>query len=176
MMYKRNKIFQNMMFSEYNQSWLGNNSSASHQAASHHPVVPYFSITACLAVFYSLHNEIHIDVFAIANFILYNFTFRLMSSKWLDSIFQCCRHVHKSTCSMSRLVPAYKAAVLSFQLVLKMAEIQYEQDEDFEKNRPFKQALETTQKEFNQWKDNLLQKPLFQTSSLSYPEEIEVQQ
>lgn len=110
---------------------------------------------------------------------------------------------------MARLVLAYKAAVLSFQLVLKMAEIQYEfltkvshitatqrltlfqsylvvylfvylfqhePDEESEKTRRLKQILETTQKEFCQWKDNLLQKPLFQSDPLTYPKEIEVQQ
>lgn len=49
-----------------------------------------------------------------------------MNSNSLESIFECCRNVHKSTCAMTRLLSVYKATVLSFQLVLKMAEIQYE--------------------------------------------------
>ncbi|XP_058262202.1 E3 ubiquitin-protein ligase rnf213-beta isoform X1 [Hemibagrus wyckioides] len=104
---------------------------------------------------------------------------RLMSSKWLESICQCCRHIHKSTCTLTRLVPSYKAPVLSFQLVLKMAEIQHEflskhgEEKDSEKVSLLKQ-LEASQKEFSQWKDNLLQNCLIQSSRLSYPKEIEL--
>ncbi|KAK3529115.1 hypothetical protein QTP70_016547 [Hemibagrus guttatus] len=104
---------------------------------------------------------------------------RLMSSKWLESICQCCRNIHKSTCAMTRLVLSYKATVLSFQLVLKMAEIQHEflskhgEEKDSEKVSLLKQ-LEATQKEFSQWKDSLLQKPLFQFSRLNYHKEIEL--
>ncbi|XP_060751752.1 E3 ubiquitin-protein ligase rnf213-beta isoform X2 [Tachysurus vachellii] len=104
---------------------------------------------------------------------------RLMSSKWLESICQCCRNIHKSTCTMTRLVPAYKATVLSFQLVLKMAEIRFEclskhgEEKESEKISLLKQ-IEATQEEFSKWKDSLLREPLFHTSRLTYPKEIEL--
>ncbi|XP_053366887.1 E3 ubiquitin-protein ligase rnf213-beta isoform X1 [Clarias gariepinus] len=100
-------------------------------------------------------------------------------SEWLDSIYQCCRNIHKSTCTMTRLLPAYKATVLSFQLLLKMAEIQYEflskhgEDKDTERKKLLKQ-LEYTQNEFRKWRCDLLQNPLFQNSVFKYPKEIEL--
>lgn len=51
------------------------------------------------------------------------FVYRLADSGNVDSILLSCISVLKSTCRMVRLVPFYKAAVLSFQLVLKAAEI-----------------------------------------------------
>ncbi|XP_047673206.1 E3 ubiquitin-protein ligase rnf213-beta isoform X2 [Tachysurus fulvidraco] len=104
---------------------------------------------------------------------------RLMSSKWLGSICQCCRNIHKNTCTMTQLVPAYEATVLSFRLVLKMAEIQFEclskhgEEKASEKISLLKQ-IEATQEEFSHWKDNLLREPLFRNSRLMYPNEIEL--
>ncbi len=41
-------------------------------------------------------------------------------------ILQCCRNVHKSVCKIARLVPHYRVTVLSFQLLLKTAEIRHD--------------------------------------------------
>ncbi|XP_017573370.2 E3 ubiquitin-protein ligase rnf213-beta isoform X2 [Pygocentrus nattereri] len=105
---------------------------------------------------------------------------RITASKRLDAVFQCCSNVHKSTCRIARQdIQMFKAAVLSFQLVLKLAEIQYEalsksgDEKDLEKKRLVSQ-LEQMQKEFSQWRDGLLRRPLLHQSTLSYPSEIEL--
>ncbi|XP_067343642.1 E3 ubiquitin-protein ligase rnf213-beta isoform X4 [Channa argus] len=90
--------------------------------------------------------------------------------------------VAKSTCRFVRLVPWYQAAVLSYQLVLKLAEIveaalQKQSTEDgFETlKQQFLQKLQAVQQGVSDWRDELLQKPLLTTSkSLSYPKEIEM--
>jgi len=46
-----------------------------------------------------------------------------MELKSLDLILQQCISVHKSACKIARLVSHYKVTVLSFQLLLKVAEI-----------------------------------------------------
>ncbi|XP_036427896.1 E3 ubiquitin-protein ligase rnf213-beta isoform X2 [Colossoma macropomum] len=105
---------------------------------------------------------------------------RITASKRLDAVLECCRSVHRSACRIARQdIQMFKAAVLSFQLVLKLAEIQYEvlskngEEKDQEKKRLFSQ-LEQMQKEFSQWRDGLLRKPLLHQSTLSYPNEIEL--
>ncbi|KAL7869588.1 hypothetical protein AOLI_G00135760 [Acnodon oligacanthus] len=105
---------------------------------------------------------------------------RITASKRLDAVLQCCRTVHKSTCRIARQdIQMFKAAVLSFQLVLKLAEIQYEvlsksgEEKDLEKKHLVSQ-LEQMQKEFSQWRDGLLRQPLLHRSTLSYPSEIEL--
>lgn len=46
-----------------------------------------------------------------------------MEPKSSDLILQHCISVHKSACKNARLVSHYKVTVLSFQLLLKVAEI-----------------------------------------------------
>ncbi|KAK1794252.1 hypothetical protein P4O66_011142, partial [Electrophorus voltai] len=103
---------------------------------------------------------------------------RIMYSEYLDSIFECCRRVHKSTCRITRVTSLFKAAVLSFQLVLKVAEVQHEElskkGEEKDKGKQFVSQLENMQQEFSQWRNGLLHKPLFSQSRLSYPNEIEI--
>ncbi|XP_062382955.1 E3 ubiquitin-protein ligase rnf213-beta [Sardina pilchardus] len=97
-------------------------------------------------------------------------------------VFQCCRRVHKSTCQMARLSSSYKTAVLSFQLLLKVAEIldilimkTYESEEGTKQQTKLIEVLEDAQRDFGQWRDNLLQKfPLMKNKSLSCPKEMEL--
>ncbi|XP_072523911.1 E3 ubiquitin-protein ligase rnf213-beta [Salminus brasiliensis] len=105
---------------------------------------------------------------------------RIRASKRLDGIFQCCGKVLTSTCRIARQnIQMFQAGVLSFRLVLKLAEIQYEvlsesgEERDQEKARLLSQ-LENMQKDFIQWRDGLLRQPLFHQSALSYPKEIEL--
>lgn len=51
------------------------------------------------------------------------FNHRITESKLSGPILRCCRNVHKSVCKIARLVPQYRVTVLSFQLLLKTAEI-----------------------------------------------------
>ncbi|XP_076154176.1 E3 ubiquitin-protein ligase rnf213-beta isoform X3 [Alosa pseudoharengus] len=97
-------------------------------------------------------------------------------------VFQCCSRVHKSTYQMARLSTSYKTAVLSFQLLLKVAEIldilivkTYEGEEGTKKQTKLIEILENAQRDFGQWRDNLLQNfPLMKNKSLSCPKEMEL--
>ncbi|KAK2820122.1 hypothetical protein Q5P01_023081 [Channa striata] len=90
--------------------------------------------------------------------------------------------VVKSTCRFVRLVPWYQAVVLSYQLVLKLAEIfdaalrkQSKDDELESLKQQLLQNLQDVQQRVSEWRDELLRKPLLTTSkSLSYPKEIEM--
>ncbi|XP_054454921.1 E3 ubiquitin-protein ligase rnf213-beta [Anoplopoma fimbria] len=85
--------------------------------------------------------------------------------------------VLKYTCQVVRLVQSYEAAVLSYQLVMKLAEMleaklrKESSDDDFE---TLKQKLKAVQEGIRQWRDELLQKPLVTSKTLSYPKEIEM--
>nr|XP_046210346.1 E3 ubiquitin-protein ligase rnf213-beta isoform X1 [Oncorhynchus gorbuscha]XP_046210347.1 E3 ubiquitin-protein ligase rnf213-beta isoform X1 [Oncorhynchus gorbuscha]XP_046210348.1 E3 ubiquitin-protein ligase rnf213-beta isoform X1 [Oncorhynchus gorbuscha] len=111
---------------------------------------------------------------------------RLADSGYVDSILLSCISVLKSTCRMVRLVPFYKAAVLSFQLVLKAAEILdaalANKTPDGEEKRPEQFQLSDKPgdvlQHLSQWRDDLLYNDLLkqgtQSKSLSYPKEIEM--
>ncbi|XP_049419183.1 E3 ubiquitin-protein ligase rnf213-beta isoform X2 [Epinephelus fuscoguttatus] len=107
---------------------------------------------------------------------------RMMDSGNIKPAFMSSISVMKSTCGMVRLVPWYPAAVLSYQLVLKLAEIldsklKTESSEDeFETLRQkLLDELRAVQQQISEWRDELLQKSLMTTSkSLTYPKEIEL--
>ncbi|KAL2078388.1 hypothetical protein ACEWY4_026073 [Coilia grayii] len=107
---------------------------------------------------------------------------RLCDSLWVMAVFECCVRIHKSTCSMARLVPSYKTTVLSFQLLLKFAEIvdmqitkAAEGEENAHKTAKLVEKLEDIQREWGQWRDKLLHLPLLKSPKLfSYPKEVEL--
>ncbi|KAL6095331.1 uncharacterized protein ACO6RY_16557 [Pungitius sinensis] len=88
----------------------------------------------------------------------------------------------KSTCDVVPLVQCYQAAVLSYQLVVKLAEMleaklrTESSDGDFGAVRQkLLEQLEPVQQRVTEWRSDLLQKPLVGPSkSLSYPKEIEM--
>ncbi|XP_036391600.1 E3 ubiquitin-protein ligase rnf213-beta-like [Megalops cyprinoides] len=108
---------------------------------------------------------------------------RLADTACVDSLLQCCISIHRSACGMVRLVPGYKAAVTSYQLVLRVAEIQDSilekagEEKAQEKARLF-QRLTDVQKELCLWRDKLLSNPLLtrrgRTKGFSYPKELEL--
>lgn len=126
-----------------------------------------------------------------------------MESKSSDLILHCCINVYKSACKIARLVPQYKVTVLSFQLLLKMAEILHEKfskvlyhlglfvshgilsleanhfilqggEEMKEKQNQLLSKLNDIQRDFTKWRDGLLRNPLMHTSGFTYPSEIQV--
>ncbi|XP_071387268.1 E3 ubiquitin-protein ligase rnf213-beta-like [Centroberyx affinis] len=107
---------------------------------------------------------------------------RMIESGNIKSVFLSGINVVKSTCRMVRLVQCYQAAVLSYQLVLKLAEMldsalrRESQDDEMKtfKERFFDE-LRNVQQQISEWRDGLLQNPLLsQSKSLSYPKEIEM--
>ncbi|XP_037610034.1 E3 ubiquitin-protein ligase rnf213-beta isoform X1 [Sebastes umbrosus] len=90
--------------------------------------------------------------------------------------------VLKNTCGVVRLVTWYPAAVLSYQLVMKLAEMldaklrKESSDDDFETlKQKLVDNLQDVQQRVSEWRDELLQKPLMTSSkSLTYPKEIEM--
>ncbi|KAK9965830.1 hypothetical protein ABG768_004896 [Culter alburnus] len=104
---------------------------------------------------------------------------RIMESKSSDLILHCCINVYKSACKIARLVPQYKVTVLSFQLLLKMAEILHEKfskggEEMKEKQNQLLSKLNDIQRDFTKWRDGLLRNPLMHTSGFTYPSEIQL--
>ncbi|XP_041937940.1 E3 ubiquitin-protein ligase rnf213-beta isoform X4 [Alosa sapidissima] len=106
---------------------------------------------------------------------------RISGLEQVVSVFQCCIRVHKSTLQMARVSSLYKTAVLTFQLLLKVAEIldilivkTYEGEESAQKQIKLVKQLEDTQQEFGRWRDELLQLPLMRNKLFSYPKEIEL--
>ncbi|XP_063077858.1 E3 ubiquitin-protein ligase rnf213-beta [Engraulis encrasicolus] len=106
---------------------------------------------------------------------------RLCVSEWVMAIFECCICVHNSTCTMARLVPSYKSVVLSFQLLLKFAEVvdmqiskTTEGEEKVHRQAKLVERLEDIQRQCGQWRDKLVQLPLLKNSKFSYPKEVEL--
>ncbi|XP_028287710.1 E3 ubiquitin-protein ligase rnf213-beta isoform X2 [Parambassis ranga] len=107
---------------------------------------------------------------------------RMTESGNIKPAFKCSISVVKWTCSIVRLVPWYPAAVLSYQLVLKLAEILEAKlkkkckEDEFETQR--KQLLDDLfdiQQHVSECRDKLLEKPLLSaTKALTYPKEIEM--
>ncbi|GLD63194.1 E3 ubiquitin-protein ligase rnf213-beta-like protein [Lates japonicus] len=89
--------------------------------------------------------------------------------------------VAKSMCGIVRLVPWYRATVLSYQLVLKLAESldtapRTESKDKFETlKQQLLENLYTMQQQISEWRDDLLRKDLVTPSkTVSYPKEIEM--
>ncbi|KAI4801198.1 hypothetical protein KUCAC02_000123 [Chaenocephalus aceratus] len=108
---------------------------------------------------------------------------RMIASGNIKLVFKSSISVLKNTCEISRLVQSYHAAVLSYQLVLKLADmvdakLKKESSEDeFETlHKKLLEDLQSVQKRVIEWRDELLHKPLLKPESktLSYPKEIEM--
>ncbi|XP_034426662.1 E3 ubiquitin-protein ligase rnf213-beta-like [Hippoglossus hippoglossus] len=107
---------------------------------------------------------------------------RLIESGNVDAAFMSSISVAKSTCMIVQLVPLYRAAVLSYQLVLKLAEVldtaQRNKSEDetlATEKLQLSEKLCAAQQQINEWREELLQKGLVApTKALSYPKEIEL--
>ncbi|XP_051273053.1 E3 ubiquitin-protein ligase rnf213-beta isoform X1 [Dicentrarchus labrax] len=106
---------------------------------------------------------------------------RMIESGNIEPAFMSSLSVLKSTCGIVQLVPWYQAAVLSYQLVVKLAEIldaklRKESSEDEFKTLKQKllEDLHLMQQQVSEWRDELLQKPLVTAKALSYPKEIEM--
>ncbi|XP_069016032.1 E3 ubiquitin-protein ligase rnf213-beta [Embiotoca jacksoni] len=107
---------------------------------------------------------------------------RMIESGNLRPAFMSSVSVAKTTCDIVQLVPWYPAAVLSYQLVLKLAEIldaklrkeSKEDESETSKQQLLKELLDVQQR-ISDWRDKRLQKPLLTASkTLSYPKEIEM--
>ncbi|XP_060951524.1 E3 ubiquitin-protein ligase rnf213-beta [Limanda limanda] len=106
---------------------------------------------------------------------------RLIESGNVGGAFMSSISVAKSTCRMVRVVPWYQAAVLSHQLVLRLAEVldtaQRNKSED-ETLEIFKlklsEKLGAAQQQIHEWREELLKKALVANKALSYPKEIEL--
>ncbi|XP_039521132.1 E3 ubiquitin-protein ligase rnf213-beta isoform X4 [Pimephales promelas] len=104
---------------------------------------------------------------------------RIMELKSLDLILQQCISVHKSACKIARLVSQYKVTVLSFQLLLKVAEILHDTfskggEEMKQQHKQLLSKLNDLQMDFTKWRDGLLVNPLMQTSGFTYHSEIQL--
>ncbi|XDV44192.1 hypothetical protein PO909_012516 [Leuciscus waleckii] len=104
---------------------------------------------------------------------------RIMEPKSLDLILQRCISVHKSACKNARLVSRYKVTVLSFQLLLKVAEILHDTfskggEEMKQQHKQLLSKLNDIQRDFTKWRDGLLLEPLMQTSRFTYSREIQL--
>ncbi|XP_026171361.1 E3 ubiquitin-protein ligase rnf213-beta isoform X2 [Mastacembelus armatus] len=107
---------------------------------------------------------------------------RMIESGNIEPAFLSSVAVLKATCRVVRLVPWYQAAALSHQLVLKLAEVldaalrkKSKGDESEALQKQFLENLSAAQQRINEWRDELLQKPLLTPSqALSYPKEIEM--
>ncbi|XP_036938207.1 E3 ubiquitin-protein ligase rnf213-beta [Acanthopagrus latus] len=107
---------------------------------------------------------------------------RMIEAGSINPAFKSSISVMNSTCGIVRLVPGYQAAVLSYQLVLKLAEIldaklrkESPEDELETLRQKLLEELQSVQERISEWRDGLLQKPfLTHQRSLSYPKEIEM--
>ncbi|KAM9837888.1 LOW QUALITY PROTEIN: E3 ubiquitin-protein ligase rnf213-beta [Aulostomus maculatus] len=107
---------------------------------------------------------------------------RMMESGDMKQVFMSSLNVVNSTCRMVRRVWWYQAAVLSYQLVLKTAEIWLAAlrekcaDEEFENSKQqLLQHLHSVQQQIIKWRDEVLQRPVLTASkSFTYLKEIEM--
>ncbi|XP_028976279.2 E3 ubiquitin-protein ligase rnf213-beta isoform X3 [Esox lucius] len=106
---------------------------------------------------------------------------RLAESGVVKSVFGSCISVLQNTCKLMKLVPFYKAVVLSLQLVLKVAEIpaalpkEDVVDEESEESQVTDMLGNLQRQHLIPWRDNLLHNPILkECKSLSYPKEIEM--
>ncbi|XP_066518776.1 E3 ubiquitin-protein ligase rnf213-beta [Hoplias malabaricus] len=105
---------------------------------------------------------------------------RIMASEMLDTLYQFCTSIHRSICRIAHQNNlTFQAVVESFQLMLNLAEIQYEvltknEEENCKEKKKLLSQLESSQKELSQWRDGELSRPLVHQSTFSYPTEIEL--
>ncbi|XP_040922673.1 E3 ubiquitin-protein ligase rnf213-beta isoform X2 [Toxotes jaculatrix] len=107
---------------------------------------------------------------------------RMIESGNIQPAFRSSISVAKSMCRLVKGVSWYQAAVLSYQLVLKLAEIwdsmlkKESKDEKLDtKKQPFLDKLHDMQQQISEWRDDLLQKPLgTPLKTVTYTEEIEM--
>uniref|UniRef100_A0A8C1VS82 RING-type E3 ubiquitin transferase n=1 Tax=Cyprinus carpio TaxID=7962 RepID=A0A8C1VS82_CYPCA len=104
---------------------------------------------------------------------------RITESKLSCLKLWCCRNVHMSVCKITRLVPQYRVTVLSFQLLLKTAEILHDYfskggEEIKQKQNQLLSLLNKIQMDFSKWRDGLLHNPLMKESKIAYPKEIQL--
>ncbi|XP_034715873.1 E3 ubiquitin-protein ligase rnf213-beta isoform X2 [Etheostoma cragini] len=106
---------------------------------------------------------------------------RLVESGNMEPCFLSSVSVMKSTCAIVRLVQSHRAAILSYQLVLKLGEIlnakqrKESSDDEFESLRQkLLDELSGAQQQISEWRDGLLQRDLLTSKSLTYPKEIEM--
>ncbi|XP_048870948.1 E3 ubiquitin-protein ligase rnf213-beta [Brienomyrus brachyistius] len=105
---------------------------------------------------------------------------RILGCGYAKPLFQCCIRILRSVCRMARLVPFYTTAVMSYQLLLTLAEMQHAQldkagDEEDRERACLLNSLEGSQAELCQWRDGLLSKPpVTNTGALCYPKELEL--
>ncbi|XP_044192717.1 E3 ubiquitin-protein ligase rnf213-beta isoform X2 [Thunnus albacares] len=107
---------------------------------------------------------------------------RMIECGNMEPAFRSSISVAKGTCTIARLVPWYEAAVLSYQLVLRMAEIldvarrKESSDDEFDAlKQQLLKELHPVQQGISEWRDKLLQKPLLAALKLlTYPKEIEM--
>ncbi|KAM7381116.1 hypothetical protein PAMA_012108 [Pampus argenteus] len=106
---------------------------------------------------------------------------RMIESGNMKKTFAISANVAKDTCTIVRLVPWYQAAVQSYQLVLKTAEIvdaalRKESPDEFDTlKQKLLEKIYAVQPRISEWRDGLLQKPFLTASkSLTYPKEIEM--
>ncbi|KAM6896925.1 E3 ubiquitin-protein ligase rnf213-beta [Xenentodon cancila] len=87
----------------------------------------------------------------------------------------------RSACSMARLVSQHQVVILSYQLVLKLAEIleaklrRESKEDEFESlKQKWLEKSFAVQSEISKWRDELLEKQLLTAERLTYPKEIEM--
>ncbi|XP_019133291.1 E3 ubiquitin-protein ligase rnf213-beta isoform X3 [Larimichthys crocea] len=102
---------------------------------------------------------------------------RLVGSGNIKPAFLSSISVMKSTCGIVRLVSWYQTAVLSYQLVLRLAEIlnaEPKNESSPEEEKTLKDHLHGVQEQISVWRENLLEKPLVTSKQLNYSKEIEM--
>ncbi|KAL1264673.1 hypothetical protein QQF64_005028, partial [Cirrhinus molitorella] len=104
---------------------------------------------------------------------------RITENKLYALIFWHFRNIHNSICKIARLVPQYRVTVLSFQLLLKTAEILHDRflkdGEEMKQNQnQLLSTLTDIQRQFSKWRDGLLHNPLMKESKFTYPKEIQL--
>ncbi|XP_028991062.2 E3 ubiquitin-protein ligase rnf213-beta [Betta splendens] len=105
----------------------------------------------------------------------------MIESGSIKAAFMSSLSVLESTCRGVRLVQCYQPAVLSYQLVLRLAETfhaslmkQLSEDGCESSKQQLLASLQAVQQAVSGWRDHLLQKPLLTAWSLSYPKEVQM--
>ncbi|XP_057214799.1 E3 ubiquitin-protein ligase rnf213-beta-like isoform X2 [Triplophysa rosa] len=104
---------------------------------------------------------------------------RIMESESLSFILKCCWNLHKSACSIARLVQHYNVPLLTFQLLLKVVEMKHAViskggEEMAQQKIQLLSQLKNMQVDFSKWRDGRLKLPVMQKSRLCYPKEIQL--
>ncbi|XP_054605449.2 E3 ubiquitin-protein ligase rnf213-beta isoform X2 [Nothobranchius furzeri] len=102
---------------------------------------------------------------------------RITASDIVQPAFMSSISVLMHTCRIARLVPWYQTPILSYQLVLKFAEIlevKLRRESKEEEIETVKEKLLEVQKRICEWRDELLKNPLMTAKNLTYPKEMEL--